>query len=65
MSVLFNLPGYEVLKVSGDDDGARTVVIATALGKATCLCCGVLLRGAQFPGASADLTGHGAARVNA
>lgn len=41
-SVLFNLPGYEVLEVTRDDDGVRTVVIATAVSEEACPDCGVL-----------------------
>lgn len=41
-SVLFNLPDYEVLEVTRDHDGARTVVIATPVAEAACPDCGVL-----------------------
>lgn len=41
-SVLFNLPDYEVLEVTRDQDGGRTVVIATEVAEAACPDCGVL-----------------------
>jgi len=41
-SVLFNLPGYEVVEVTRDDDGGRTVVIATPVAEEACPDCGVL-----------------------
>lgn len=41
-SVLFNLPDYEVLEVTRDDGGERTVVIATSIDEAACPDCGVM-----------------------
>lgn len=41
-SVLFNLPGYEVLEVTRDEDGRRRVVISTPVAEAACPDCGVL-----------------------
>lgn len=41
-SVLFNLPDYEVVEVIRDQDGSRSVVIATAIYEAACPACGVL-----------------------
>jgi len=41
-SVLFNLPGYEVLDVHRDErDGQRTVLVATTAAEAACPACGV------------------------
>jgi transposase len=41
-SVLFNLPEYDVVGVSRDADGHRTVVITTSVVEAACPACGVL-----------------------
>jgi len=40
--VLFNLSDYEVLEVTRDDEGVRTVVITTPVTEAACPECGVL-----------------------
>jgi transposase len=39
-SVLFNLPGYEVLSVTRRDDGHRTVLVTTSAVEAACPSCG-------------------------
>jgi transposase len=39
---LFNLPDYDVIDVTRDEEGARTVVIATPVAEAACPACGVL-----------------------
>lgn len=41
-SVLFNLPEYDVVEVTGDEQGDRRVVISTQVLEAACPGCGVL-----------------------